>query len=127
MAREFIIQENFSPAWPGGPGADCLHCGVDGKDKGYVVRSHAPIEFKYKRGDTEYVGEKTLQLCGRCIDNLMVQLGGLPAPAAIKLKSQVMKAEADRAKAERRAEAAEKAIHSMQDWIANTEADGPVK
>ena len=111
MARDFIIQTQFSPAYPGGPFDNCSQCGITDPKAEYVVRTNAEGEDVNPR--TGHPQKRYVQFCAGCVTKMFKQVGGLPADEAGALRAQVIQAEAARARAEKRADVAETALASV--------------
>lgn len=121
MARDFVIQSEFTPMKPGAVAPYCAQCGVDPANKKFVVRTNADTEFMYEHRDKQLHSEGKVQFCSDCSERLAAQIQWISPQEAAKLKGQVLKAEAARAKAEKAQAKAEAALFAMQDWVAADE------
>ncbi len=109
----FTLSTKPGDQWLGGPPAYCHICNFPNvaNTKGYLI-----VEgLKVLMHDNI---EVDLHLC---IDEHAAALKGLldtvlPDERLPKLQAQALAAEAARAKAEKRTDAAEKALYAMQDW-----------
>lgn len=120
----FELSNRPRPVWSGGPEAVCSICKF--RNEGYpwyLVFNSVYSELNYDLPTGQHVAEGNIHLCS----DHAIELKGVldvvvPDKEAPQLKAALLKAEANRAKAERRAEAAEKALRAMQDWIAGDDA-----
>lgn len=138
MAANFELRNKPLPLYAGGPDTRCAVCKFEYPYPWYLVFNNAHSELEYSVVQQGFVGEGNVHLCSTHALEIQALLNeNFPeaveaaAAAAVeaahpelaKLKAAVLKAEAARAKAERRAVAAEKFLHAMQDVISGMQDD----
>lgn len=116
----FVMSSQPRPQWHGGPPAFCHVCNFpnEANKKGYLVCEGVKVLMHDQI-------EVDLHLC---LDEHAAALQAVlneinPDPTTAKLKGKLLSAEAARARAEKRAEKAEAALHAMQDWISEKPAN----
>lgn len=126
MERSIKV-DNFSSPFPGADPLQhriCFVCKLDPAKNRFVVRfPYTYAEYLYNHTNKELVGEKLLEMCADCIDEAASVAGALPAPEAENLRARLFSAEAARARAEKRADSAEKALFAVQDMVGGMKAD----
>lgn len=119
----FVLSNTPPLQWAGGPANHCSVCRFPSEThKWYVTVEGTHIEEPQPLMNGQWT-ERPFVLCEQHATEFKSTLDDiLPDPRLPKAQAQVLSAEAARARAEKRAEAAEKALHSMQDWLAEAEA-----
>lgn len=99
----------FCDNYDNAPGNVCYFCKVPKLPDNNLPVLDPGLEIEF---------EGIPKICGRCIMEWAEKGYQMLSPHdSAKLRGQVMKAEADRARAEKRAYKAEAAVASMQDWL----------
>lgn len=109
--------------WLGGPAATCSICKfVNHAYDWYLIFETVESSIDLAMPGQAPVDAK-IHLCPDHAAELKSKLEEvLPDTKLPALQGKLLKAEAARAKAEKRAELAEAALHAMQDWISDAEA-----
>ena len=117
----FRLTNTRPDAWTGGPPQVCAACQFHSDTyKWYVVMEGVFAESGYDiPGGSHVDASLPVLLCSDHATELKGVLDEvLPDDRMSALKGKLLQAEAARARAEKRAEKAEAALHAMQDWIA---------
>lgn len=114
---------NTPPAlYIGGPPNRCAVCKFESDYPWYVVLEGVFAEESFPTFNGQTM-EHTVILCSDHATELKATLEeAIPDTRIPQLKGKLLQAEAARARAEKRADAAEKALHAMQDWMAEDAA-----
>lgn len=121
MAREFVVNKDFTAIRPGAPVPRCGQCNIVPANNPYVVRTAAEFDMVYDHRDKELHATSVVQFCAACSEKLAAAIGWEAPETNAKLKGKLLSAEAARARAEKAQAKAEAALHAMQDWIADGE------
>lgn len=114
----FEVSNTAPPQWIGGPATHCSICKFENNYPWYVTALGVMVEEPQPVMNGMWT-DRQFVLCSDHATELKEVLDEvLPDPRLPKLQGQALKAEAARARAEKRADAAEKALHAMQDWMA---------
>lgn len=118
MGKRFEIVKDFTVVQPGVSAPPCTVCGLKPADNPYVIRSpFAHVEFTYDHHGRELLADHQLEQCFNCVAESARLIGYVTPETHASLQGKLLHAEAARAKAEHRADAAQKALTSMQEWI----------
>lgn len=118
----FRVSNTPPPVWNGGPDSVCAACKFrDERNEWYVVLEGVWAEQGYDLPTGHVDATHPVILC----QNHAAELKGIldelmPDDRLPKLQGEVLSAHAARARAEKRAEKAEAALHAMQDWVSET-------
>lgn len=119
----FRLTNTPPEAWLGGPAEVCASCKFRNEAyPWYVVLESVYAEQGYDvEGGSHVDATHPIILCSDHATELKGVLDEiLPDTRLNTLKGKLLSAEAARARAEKRADKAEAALHAMQDWIAET-------
>lgn len=112
----FVLTNTVPPMYPGGPNNRCAVCQFDHTYPWYLVFEGVKAEQPIPTFNGQWT-EIDVVLCSQHATELKAKLDeALPDDRLAKAQGRILQAEAARARAEKRADAAEKALHAMQDW-----------
>lgn len=113
----FTLSNSPRPLYVGGPNARCAICKFENPGyPWYLIFEGVFAETPHPSFNGQPV-EELVQLCSDHSIELKTVLDDIiPDTRLAQAQAAVLKANALRAKAEKRADAAEKALHAMQDW-----------
>lgn len=119
----FVLENSPRAIWLGGPAATCSVCKfVNHAYDWYLIFETVETDMELAMPGQATAASK-VHLCPDHAAELKSVLDEvLPDTRLAKAQGAVLKAEAARAKAEKRAELAEAALHAMQDWLTDAEA-----
>lgn len=118
----FRLTNQVPTIYAGGPPNRCAICQFEQESPRYLILDGVFAEAPFPSFNGGQV-EHTVIFCDQHITELKTLLDEiLPDPKMPALQGKLLKAEAARAKAEHRAEVAEKALYSMQEWISEQPA-----
>lgn len=116
--ENFEVRTSALPVYTGGPPANCGVCKFPNPYPWYVVFNTLHSELNYDTSTGEQRFEGNIHLCAdHALELRAVIEEKFPDPALATMKAKMMSSEAARARAEKRADVAEKALEGMQDWI----------
>lgn len=115
----FRLTNTAPPVWAGGPPAVCAACQFRNEQyEWFVVMDNVYAELSYDVSGGKVDASHPIILCpNHCAELKAVLDEVMPDAELQNTKAKLFRAEAARAVAEKRATAAEKALHAMQDWI----------
>lgn len=118
----FVLSTTPPAMYPGGPLNTCSVCKFPNeKYEWYLTVEGVYVEEPHPSFNGAWT-EKWLVFCNDHALELKSALDDIAPDERIpSLQAKLFQAEAARARAEKRAEAAEAVVHSMQDWITSTE------
>ncbi len=118
----FVMSNTPPLQWVGGPANDCSICKFPNSsgEQIYLTCLGTYVEEPQPLMNGQWT-DRPFMLCAEHIAEVKAVLDeSFPDPAVPSLQAKLFKAEAARAKAEKRAELAEGALHAMQDWVSET-------
>lgn len=118
----FSFSNTPRPLWLGGPAATCSICKfVNHAYEWFLIFDTVDTDMELAMPG-QATASSPVHLCPDHAAELKSKLEEvLPDTKLPALQGKLLKAEAARAKAEKRAELAEAALHAMQDWITGSD------
>jgi hypothetical protein len=113
----FRLTNTPPPMWSGGPDNTCVICKFVNPYAWYLVMDDVLSEEPHPSAFGGWVEKPVVLCCDHAAELMATLQEAMPDDRIPALQAQLFQAEAARARAEARTEAAEKALHAMQDWL----------